>query len=122
MASIGPAGENLVRYAAIMNNKHRAAGRCGLGAVMGSKHLKAVACSGTQPVLINDGEGFQESGKTTDRILDESMLKVVFDTFGTNMIATWSMCVGVIPPATGRKVCLMISRRQCRGHHGYCLR
>ncbi|UCF29056.1 MAG: aldehyde ferredoxin oxidoreductase, partial [Chloroflexota bacterium] len=44
-ASIGPAGENLVRYAAIMNNKHRAAGRCGLGAVMGSKNLKAIACS-----------------------------------------------------------------------------
>ncbi len=45
-ASIGPAGENLVRYAAIMNNKHRAAGRCGLGAVMGAKRLKAIACAG----------------------------------------------------------------------------
>ncbi len=45
VACIGPAGENLVRYAAIMNNKHRAAGRTGMGAVMGSKRLKAIACA-----------------------------------------------------------------------------
>ncbi|PCN50178.1 aldehyde ferredoxin oxidoreductase, partial [Candidatus Geothermarchaeota archaeon ex4572_27] len=42
VASIGPAGENLVRMACIVNDKHRAAGRGGLGAVMGSKRLKAV--------------------------------------------------------------------------------
>ncbi len=46
IASIGPGGENQVRYAAIMNNKHRAVGRCGLGAVMGAKRLKAIACGG----------------------------------------------------------------------------
>ena len=42
IACIGPAGENRVRFAAIMNDKHRAAGRGGVGAVMGSKHLKAI--------------------------------------------------------------------------------
>ena len=52
VASIGPAGENLVRYASIMNNKHRAAGRCGLGAVMGSKRLKAVVIRGDQKVAL----------------------------------------------------------------------
>jgi aldehyde:ferredoxin oxidoreductase len=86
-ASIGPAGENLVRYAAIMNNKHRAAGRCGLGAVMGSKNLKAIACSGKEPVRITDPEGFSAAARRQIGFLDESMLKVVFDTFGTNMIA-----------------------------------
>jgi aldehyde:ferredoxin oxidoreductase len=47
VAQIGPAGENLVRFAAIMHDVNRAAGRNGLGAVMGSKNLKAVAVRGT---------------------------------------------------------------------------
>jgi aldehyde:ferredoxin oxidoreductase len=46
--SIGPAGENLVSYAAIVNDKHRVAGRCGVGAVMGSKNLKAIAVKGVK--------------------------------------------------------------------------
>ncbi|MGI6368970.1 MAG: aldehyde ferredoxin oxidoreductase family protein [Anaerolineae bacterium] len=46
-ALIGPAGENLVRYACIMNETRDAAGRCGLGAVMGSKRLKAVVAHGS---------------------------------------------------------------------------
>jgi aldehyde:ferredoxin oxidoreductase len=87
IASIGPAGENLVRYAAIMNNKHRAAGRCGLGAVMGSKRLKAIACSGSNPVRITNEREFRAAARRQIGFLDESMLKVVFDAFGTNMIA-----------------------------------
>jgi len=47
VASIGIAGENLVNYASVISERHRAAGRCGLGAVMGSKKLKAVAVRGT---------------------------------------------------------------------------
>lgn len=45
--SIGPAGENLVRSAAVIINKYRAAARCGMGAVMGSKNLKAIVVEGT---------------------------------------------------------------------------
>ena len=52
VASIGPGGENLVRFAAILNDKHRAAGRNGVGAVMGSKNLKAIAVRGTGAVNI----------------------------------------------------------------------
>ena len=52
IAGIGPAGENLVRFACIMNDKHRAAGRSGVGAVMGSKNLKAVAVRGTGAVRV----------------------------------------------------------------------
>jgi aldehyde:ferredoxin oxidoreductase len=48
VAQIGPAGENLVRYAAIMNMANRANGRTGMGAVMGSKRLKAVVVRGTK--------------------------------------------------------------------------
>jgi aldehyde:ferredoxin oxidoreductase len=50
VACIGPAGEKGVLYATIMNDKHRAAGRSGLGAVMGSKNLKAVVVKGTGSV------------------------------------------------------------------------
>ena len=51
VACIGPAGENLVKFAAIINDKARAAGRTGVGAVMGSKKLKAVAVSYTHLTL-----------------------------------------------------------------------
>ena len=87
IASIGPGGENLVRYAAIMNNKHRAAGRCGLGAVMGSKRLKAIACAGNRPIRLAHAERFRETARTQIDLLNESVLKVGFDAFGTNMIS-----------------------------------
>ncbi len=52
VAGIGPAGEKLVRFACIINDKHRAAGRSGVGAVMGSKNLKAIAVRGTRGVQV----------------------------------------------------------------------
>ncbi len=87
VASIGPAGENRVRYAAIMNNKHRAAGRCGVGAVMGSKNLKAVTVSGKQPIALANADAFKEKSKKQYELLNESMLKIGFETFGTAMVA-----------------------------------
>ena len=54
VVGIGPAGEKLVKIAAIISDKHRAAGRCGVGAVMGSKNLKAVIARGTQTILLAD--------------------------------------------------------------------
>jgi aldehyde:ferredoxin oxidoreductase len=54
VAQIGPGGENLVRYAAVMHDVNRAAGRNGLGAVMGSKNLKAVAVRGNQRLRVAD--------------------------------------------------------------------
>ena len=47
VAQIGPGGEKLVRYACIINDLNHAAGRCGMGAVMGSKNVKAIAIKGT---------------------------------------------------------------------------
>ncbi|MEM3616859.1 MAG: aldehyde ferredoxin oxidoreductase family protein [Candidatus Bathyarchaeia archaeon] len=60
VAAIGPAGEKLVRIACIINEKSRAAGRCGLGAVMGSKNLKAVAIRGTRDVTVAKPDEFLE--------------------------------------------------------------
>ena len=56
VSQIGPAGENLVRYACVLNDIRHACGRCGIGAVMGSKKLKAIAVRGHQPVEIADAE------------------------------------------------------------------
>jgi len=60
VASIGPAGEKLARVACILNDRTRAAGRCGLGAVMGSKNLKAIAVRGTKDVKAAKPEEFRE--------------------------------------------------------------
>jgi aldehyde:ferredoxin oxidoreductase len=87
VAAIGPGGENLVRYAAIMNNKHRAAGRCGLGAVMGSKRLKAIACSGNAPIALANSQDFKVQNRKQYDLLNESLMKVAFDTFGTTMVS-----------------------------------
>jgi aldehyde:ferredoxin oxidoreductase len=60
VAAIGPAGEKFVRIACIINDKSRAAGRCGLGAVMGSKNLKAIAVRGTKDVTVAKPDEFLE--------------------------------------------------------------
>ncbi|RTZ86974.1 MAG: hypothetical protein DSY95_02890, partial [SAR324 cluster bacterium] len=54
IASIGRAGESLARYACIINDLDRAAGRSGVGAVMGSKNLKAISVRGTTGVQVKD--------------------------------------------------------------------
>ena len=87
VACIGPGGENLVRYAAIMNNKNRAAGRTGMGAVMGSKRLKAIACGGKQHIPLYDTAAFNRVTQRQREFMDESILKIGFEAFGTNMIA-----------------------------------
>jgi aldehyde:ferredoxin oxidoreductase len=70
VAGIGPAGENLVKAAAIMIDKTRAAGGCGLGAVMGSKNLKAVAVRGSKSIEAADPDGFAEA-------VDDSLKKIL---------------------------------------------
>ncbi len=59
VATIGPGGENLVRYACITNDINRQAGRTGTGAVMGAKKLKAIALRGTRPIEVGNLEEVQ---------------------------------------------------------------
>ena len=61
IVSIGPGGENLVRGACIIQDQGRAMGRCGLGGVMGSKNLKAVAVRGSGSVEVADPKRFMET-------------------------------------------------------------
>jgi len=63
VACIGPAGEKVARIAAVMNNKGRAAGRSGLGAVMGSKRLKAIAVKGNMKIPMADEKKADELRK-----------------------------------------------------------
>jgi aldehyde:ferredoxin oxidoreductase len=68
VAAIGQAGENLVRIAGIIADKDHAAARTGVGAVMGSKKLKAIAVRGTQAVPLYDRKAFQEYAAQMEEI------------------------------------------------------
>lgn len=83
IASIGPAGENMVRYASIINERDHAAGRCGLGAVMGSKNLKAIAIKGTNKIEVADKNGVQNAAKTIRELIDASPLANIMKDSGT---------------------------------------
>jgi aldehyde:ferredoxin oxidoreductase len=72
VAQIGPGGERQVRYACVINDLKHAAGRTGMGAVMGSKNLKAVAVRGRQAVPLADPAKVQEMGKW----LGENVMKL----------------------------------------------
>lgn len=97
VACIGPAGEKLVRIACIMNDIHRAAGRCGLGAVMGSKKLKAIAARGTKKIEVAQPEKFKEVSKKQYDLIRDSMLKVGLETHGTNLLLDMVNVRGGLP-------------------------
>ena len=65
---IGAAGENLVRFSAAVSNKHSLYGRTGMGAVMGSKNLKAIVAKGSRAITVADGKAFM---KMADGILEK---------------------------------------------------
>ena len=84
VASIGPAGENLVRYACISVDKYRQAGRGGAGAVMGSKNLKAVAVrSASYKIEYADPEGFREAAKKALKVIRENSFIPLRRKYGT---------------------------------------
>ncbi|PCI39494.1 MAG: aldehyde ferredoxin oxidoreductase [Rhodospirillaceae bacterium] len=72
VASIGLAGERGVKFAGIVNDLHRAAGRSGVGTVMGSKNLKAVAVRGTKGVTVNDQAAFDIATDAGKAVLAEN--------------------------------------------------
>ena len=75
-ALIGPAGENLVVTSCLINNLTRAAGKCGVGAVFGSKKLKGIAVRGTKGVSVYDPEKFMDEAlKTLEDIINDPAYK-----------------------------------------------
>jgi len=97
VASIGPAGENLVLYAAIMNDHGRAAGRTGMGAVMGSKNLKAIAVRGTQRVPLADEEAFGQTAEQAVKIVLDDISTQVSREMGTTSFVDMSIMWGNMP-------------------------
>lgn len=83
VAQVGPAGENRVRFAAIMNMVNRANGRTGMGAVMGSKRLKAVVVRGTTPPRPAEPDRFRELTKRLKALQEANPGIVWFGEYGT---------------------------------------
>ncbi len=97
IALIGPAGEKLARFAAIMNMCNRANGRTGMGAVMGSKNLKAVAVRGHQKVKTADPAAITRLARLAPkRVLDIGDMKGLQD-FGTASVLNYQNISGGLP-------------------------
>lgn len=97
VACIGSGGEKLIRYAAIMNDSGRAAGRCGLGALMGSKNLKAVAASGNRKPELSNPEKVRDLAKRAVAQIKGNLVSVAFREYGTMMYTDMAMILGDAP-------------------------
>ncbi|MFX0021298.1 MAG: aldehyde ferredoxin oxidoreductase family protein [Candidatus Hermodarchaeota archaeon] len=101
IATIGIGGENLVKYAGIINDEGRAIGRCGLGALMGSKNLKAIAILGTEKVKIFDTKIGKELIKIDEDSKRGNLLAsttpMLYTLYGTNCYLDIGMALGDTP-------------------------
>ncbi|MGC9779792.1 MAG: aldehyde ferredoxin oxidoreductase family protein [Candidatus Heimdallarchaeota archaeon] len=96
---IGPAAENLVRYACILNDEGRAQGRCGLGAIMGSKKLKAIAIQKSSKITGQDKKAMKELRKKIDEEKEQlsTLLPIMQYLYGTNLYMDMGMFAGDVP-------------------------
>ena len=104
VASIGVAGERGVYYACVVNDLHRAAGRSGVGAVMGSKNLKAVAVHGSVGVKVKDPKRFMDVVKSTKAKLARSAGRRELTELGTNAMIDTMQEFGGLPTNNFQKV------------------
>jgi aldehyde:ferredoxin oxidoreductase len=94
---IGPAGENLVRFAAIGNDKGHFVGRTGLGAVMGAKRLKAISVRGNGKLSKDDVTRFREVQKTAFQEIKDSALAGSLHAMGSDANMDIGMITGDVP-------------------------
>lgn len=106
ISSIGRAGENQVLFACVVNDLHRAAGRSGVGAVMGSKNLKAVAIRGTKGVAgIRDFPAFLKATSDAKKVLaDNAVTGEGLPKFGTQVLMNVINEIGALPTRNHRDV------------------
>lgn len=103
VACIGPAGEKMVLFATVMNDKNRAAGRSGMGTVMGSKNLKAVAVRGSKSVEVAKPEAFLEACKDARKKTKEHPVTGAgLPTYGTEILINVVNQVGALPTRNWR--------------------
>ena len=104
IASIGRAGENMVRFACVMNDLDRAAGRSGVGAVMGSKNLKAIAVRGTSGVKVENPDAFTLAVTEAREKLDPSSDRAGLAKYGTISMLDITQAFGSLPTRNNRDV------------------
>jgi len=98
VACIGPAGENQVLISAIVNDEHRAAGRTGVGAIMGSKKLKAIVVSGTRQIELADPEAFRQLSKSlVERMRKNPVTGEGLPKYGTAVLVNIINQIGAFP-------------------------
>ena len=97
VATIGPAGEKLVRMACIVVDKHSFAGRCGLGAVMGSKNLKAVAVKGSKKVPVANLSLLKEYNRKYFKEIHNASIKSGLRPHGTPVLCITAEGFGDMP-------------------------
>ncbi|MBU2055055.1 MAG: aldehyde ferredoxin oxidoreductase family protein [Proteobacteria bacterium] len=97
VALIGPAAENLVRYACVVNELKHVNGRTGMGAVMGSKNLKAVAVRGTNKMDIHDPEKLRELSKNLTELIGQHGPNKVLRKLGTSNLIVPLNNQGILP-------------------------
>jgi aldehyde:ferredoxin oxidoreductase len=105
VASIGIAGESGVMYSCIVNDMHRAAGRSGVGAVMGSKNLKAIALRGTNGVEVDDADAFfaaVNAGKAA--LAENAVTGQGLPTYGTQVLVNVMNEAGGFPTKNAQEV------------------
>ena len=97
VAAIGPAGENMVLYSSVISSGNRASGRTGMGAVMGSKNLKAVAVRGHRSVEVAEPLAFiSEVKKIRKEIFNHNEYSKRYN-LGTTMLMTDLNGIGILP-------------------------
>jgi aldehyde:ferredoxin oxidoreductase len=106
VSSIGRAGENGVLFSCIVNDLHRAAGRSGVGAVMGSKNLKAVAVRGTNgTATIKDPKAFMAATVAAKKVLaDNAVTGQGLPKYGTQVLMNVINEMGALPTRNARDV------------------
>ncbi|MFW9802132.1 MAG: aldehyde ferredoxin oxidoreductase family protein [Candidatus Thorarchaeota archaeon] len=97
VAAIGPAGENKVRFSAVIINNARAAGRTGMGAVLGSKNVKAIAIRGHGAVEVYDHEGFAALAKKAHRRVRDNPQAQEMGRWGTWILTAVKQEIGELP-------------------------
>jgi aldehyde:ferredoxin oxidoreductase len=101
--NIGQGGENMVRFAVVRSLEGRAGGRPGMGAVMGSKRLKAIVIKGSKPIPQVDQEGMKKLGATDLRKVHDLDQQSGWSIQGTNGVLAWCNEVAALPVRTFRK-------------------
>ena len=96
--TIGPAGEKLSKIACVMFDDHRASGRTGVGAVVGSKNFKGIAVRGTKGVEVEDVEGFKEAVRNAyGKLSQHPVASQGLPTYGTAVLVNILNSVGSFP-------------------------